>query len=61
MIITEYITIDSRDFTKKYSDENRHLVDQKGAEYTEAIDLIEYPKDYTEGRPIEEPDPEPEE
>lgn len=57
MIITEYVTIDNRDFTKKYSDENRYLVDESGAEYTEAIDLIDYPKEYTEGREIEELSP----
>ena len=54
MIITEYMTINNRDFTRKYSDENRYIVDESGAEYTEAYDLVEYPKEYTEGRPIEE-------
>lgn len=53
MIVTEYVTIDNRDFTKKYSDENRYIVDNSGAEYVEAYDLIQYPKDYTEGREIE--------
>ena len=53
MIIVENITFYGREFTKKYSNENRYLVDESGAEYEEAIDLIDYPKEYTEGREIE--------
>lgn len=61
MIVTEYVTINNKDFTKKYSDENRYIVDESEVEYTEAYDLVEYPKNYTEGREIEdEPEPEPE-
>ena len=61
MIVTEYVTINNKDFTKKYSDENRYIVDESEVEYTEAYDLVEYPKNYTEGRPIEdESEPEPE-
>ena len=58
MIITENIKINDNDFTRKYSDENRYLVDNDGNEYSEAIDLVIYPKEYTEGRPIEEDEPE---
>ena len=54
MIVTEYVTIGNKDFTKKYSDENRYIVDESEVEYTEAYDLVEYPKNYTEGRPIED-------
>jgi hypothetical protein len=54
MIVTEYVTISNKDFTKKYSDENRYIVDESEVEYTEAYDLVEYPKNYTEGRPIED-------
>ena len=46
MIVTEYITLSVGEATRKYSDENRYIVDKDGVEYTE-------------GRPIE-PDPEPE-
>ena len=43
---------------KKYSDENRYIVDESKVEYTEAYDLVEYPKNYTEGREIEPEEPE---
>lgn len=59
MIVTEYITLSVGEATRKYSDENRYIVDKDGVEYEEAVDLLIYPKEYTEGRPIE-PDPEPE-
>ena len=58
MIVTEYLTISVGECTKKYSDANKYIVDANGNEYTEAIDLKIYPKEYTEGRPIEEPDEE---
>lgn len=60
MIVTEYITLSVGEATRKYSDENRYIVDREGNEYTEAIDLLIYPKEYVEGRPIEEDEPEPE-
>lgn len=48
MIITENLTIGSKDFTKKYSDKNVYIENESGQQYTEAIDLVEYPHAYTE-------------
>lgn len=55
MIITENLTISGKDFTKKYSDNNVYIENESGQRYAEAIDLVEYPHDYTEtDTPIEE-------
>ena len=54
MIITENLTIGSKDFTKKYSDKNVYIENERGQQYSEAIDLVEYPHTYTETEiPIE--------
>ena len=48
MIITENVTIRSRDFIRTYSDENRYVV-RDGVSYSEAIDPIGTNRVYTEG------------
>jgi len=58
MIIVENITINGRQFTHTYSDENRYVV-RDGVEYDEAYDPIEYNRQYTEGEPIPRYDEDP--
>lgn len=53
MIKTESLTINGKQFTKTYSDENRYVV-REGVEYSEAIDPSEFNRQYTEGNLIEE-------
>lgn len=48
MIKPETITINGREYTRKYSDENRYLV-RDGVSYTEAVDPINSGREYTEG------------
>lgn len=48
MIITENLTIGSKDFTRKYSDKNVYIENESGQRYAEAIDLVDHPHDYTE-------------
>lgn len=48
MIITEKVTIHSRDFIRTYSDSNRFVV-RDGVSYSEAIDPIGTNRVYTEG------------
>ena len=48
MIITEIIEIDGTQFRRTYSDDNRYVV-REGVSYDEAIDPMEYPREYTEG------------
>ena len=48
MIITENLTIGGKDFTKKYSDKNVYIENENGQQYAEAIDLVDYPHEYTE-------------
>lgn len=48
MIIPEIVTINGREYTRKYSDENRYLV-RDGQQYTEAVDPINITREYTEG------------
>lgn len=48
MIITENLTIGSKDFTKKYSDKNVYIENESGQQYAEAIDLADHPHTYTE-------------
>ena len=57
MIITERVTIRSRDFIRTYSDEGRYVV-RDGVSYSEAIDPLESGRVYTEGEvmPNDEPD-----
>lgn len=55
MIIAEQITINDRQFTKTYSDSG-YMIERDGAQYSEAIDPIEFASEriYTEtGIPIE--------
>ena len=49
MIIAEQITINDRQFTKTYSDSG-FMVERDGAQYSEAIDPIEFASEriYTE-------------
>ena len=49
MIITEQLTINDRRFTKTYSDSG-FMVERDGAQYSEAIDPIEFASEriYTE-------------
>lgn len=48
MIIPENLTIGGKDFTKKYSDKHVYIKNESGQRYAEAIDLVDYPHDYTE-------------
>ena len=48
MIITENLTIGSKDFTKKYSDQNVYIENESSQQYAEAIDLVDYPHTYVE-------------
>ena len=48
MIITENLIICGKDFTKKYSDKHVYIENESGQRYAEAIDLMDYPHDYTE-------------
>lgn len=60
MILTENLTIGGKDFTKKHSDKNVYIENEGGQQYAEAIDLVDYPHDYTETDiPIDTPIPEP--
>lgn len=53
MIITEKVTIRSRDFIRTYSDENRYVV-RDGVSYSEAIDPPDSGRVYTEGEVMPE-------
>ena len=48
MIIVEKYTIDNKDFTFTYSDENRYIVRDE-ISYSEAWDPAEFKRTYTEG------------
>lgn len=48
MIIQEHITIDGRDFIRTYSNDRRMVV-RDGVGYSEAIDPVEFNRQYTEG------------
>ena len=49
MIVTEQLTINDRHFTKAYSDSG-YMIERDGAQYSEAIDPIEFASEriYTE-------------
>lgn len=47
MIITETVTINNRQFTKTYSDQNK-LIERNGVQYSEAIDPVDTDRVYTE-------------
>ena len=53
MIITEKVTIRSRDFIRTYSDSNRFVV-RDGVSYSEAIDPLDSGRVYTEGEVMPE-------
>lgn len=57
MIITENITIDGREFIKKYSD-GGFYIERDGARYSEAIDPAETLREYVETDIPIEPEPE---
>ena len=53
MIKTETITINGKDYTRTYSDAGM-IIEREGARYSEAIDPIDIPREYTEtDAPIE--------
>lgn len=61
MIITKNLTISGKDFTKKFSDKNVYIENENSQQYFEAIDLMDYPHEYTETDiPIDDPDHSPE-
>ena len=53
MIIQETYTLNGRQFTRTYSDENRYVV-RDGIEYSEANDPSEFGRTYTEGNIMDE-------
>ena len=53
MIVQETITFEGRQLTRTYSDENRYVV-RDGVSYSEAVDPIEFPREYTEGDYMDE-------
>ena len=54
MIVKENIEISGKQFVKQYSDSGLYI-ERDGAKYSEAIDPIEIPREYTETDvPIEE-------
>lgn len=59
MIIPENITIDAREFIKKYSD-GGFYIERDGELYSEAIDPAETLREYVETDIPIEPEPEPE-
>ena len=53
MIVTKIINIDGRDLTRAYSDAG-YYIERDGAMYSEAVDLINSGRTYTEtDQPIE--------
>lgn len=57
MIVTENFKVGERDFIRTYSNSGRYVV-RDGISYSEACDLAEFGRTYTEGdlMPIEEQD-----
>lgn len=59
MIVKENIEIGGKDFVKQYSD-GGFYIERDGKKYSEAIDLADIPREYTETdepiSPTEEPD-----
>ena len=47
MIKTEQLTINNKQFTKTYSDQNM-MIERDGVQYSEAIDPSEFGRTYTE-------------
>lgn len=53
MIKTETMTINGKEFVKTYSDQG-YMVEREGVRYSEAIDPVEYNRQYTEtDEPVE--------
>lgn len=53
MLVTERITIGEREFIRSYSDAGKLIIQLgTGIEYSEALDLVEYPKEYIESEKI---------
>ena len=53
MIKTETMTVNGKEFVKTYSDQG-YMVEREGVRYSEAIDPVEYNRQYTEtDEPIE--------
>lgn len=53
MIKTENVTINGKEFTRTWSDENRYVV-RDGVSYSEAYDPSEFGRTYTEGEVMED-------
>lgn len=53
MIQTEIVTINNKQFTHTWSDENRYII-RDNIEYNEAYDPTELNREYTEGNFMEE-------
>ena len=51
-IVQEYFNVNGRDFIKTYSDAGRYVV-RDGIEYSEACDLADFGRTYTEGNVME--------
>ena len=61
MIVQEHFEIDGREFVRTYSDAGRYVVGgEPYGEYSEACDLAEFGRTYTEGEiiPVDESDAE---
>lgn len=56
MIITEIIEINGKQFTRNYSNAGRYVV-RDGVNYEEAVDPIEFNRQYIEGDVIETEEP----
>lgn len=52
MIKTENLTINGEAFIRTYSDSGHYVV-RNGVEYSEAIDPVEFGRQYTEGNQME--------
>lgn len=52
-IITEILYINNKEFTRNYSDAGRYVV-RYGNSYSEACDLSEFNRQYTEGEFMED-------
>lgn len=54
MIVKEYFTSNGRNYIRTYSDAHRYVV-RDGEAYSEAIDLAELNRQYTEGESLPDP------
>lgn len=53
MVVSEIITVNSRELLHQYSDEGRYLI-RDGVIYTDAVDPIDSGRTYTEGEIMED-------